>query len=454
MSLRFDVVVVGAGTAGAYLAYLLARSGLSVALVELRMYESLYKFTGDAIGEHHLKRHGIEVPSNVIDNRYVGAEIYSPSEQIRYFISGRGLSLNMHEWSRWLVKRAVNSGAMLLDGHQGMKPIVSSNSVVGVVVKRMSDGTKHEIYSKVTVDATGATGTIRTRVPETWLIREPLRPDQASYAYREIVELDEEVEGHDRIRIYLNVSIAPGGYWWYFPKWRSCVNVGLGIWGKLVRERGLSPVEHYVKYVRPRLCVKNVVNAGGGIVPTRRPLASMVDNGILAVGDAALAVNPVHGGGLGPGLLSSSLACRTILRAFEVGSFSRETLWTYNLDYMREYGIKQAKLDVFRIMLQTLSNDEIEAGLRAGVLSEKDVADISGSGRAMSLWTKIKILIKLLRMPSLAEKLLLTARYMRKVERLYRAYPERPDRIQYWISEVERLYGDYERQLRSGLTKL
>ncbi len=56
---------------------------------------------------------------------------------------------------------------------------------------------------------------------------------------------------------------------------------------------------------------------GGGIVPTRRPLPSLVANGFLAVGDAAVTVNPVHGGGIGPALLSAELASKAVIDAFE-----------------------------------------------------------------------------------------------------------------------------------------
>lgn len=94
----------------------------------------------------------------------------------------------------------------------------------------------------------------------------------------------------------------------------------------------------------------------------------MVGPSILAVGgDAAVAVNPVHGGGLGPALESAKLASDAVAAAFEKGGdLSMKGLWSYNTSYLKVYGIKQAKLDVFRLMLQSLSDEEINKGLKPG----------------------------------------------------------------------------------------
>ncbi len=70
---------------------------------------------------------------------------------------------------------------------------------------------------------------------------------------------------------------------------------------------------------------RRIIHVGGGIVPTRRPLPSLVANGFLAAGDAAVTVNPVHGGGIGPpALLSAELASKTVIEAFEKSDFRRE----------------------------------------------------------------------------------------------------------------------------------
>jgi 2,3-di-O-geranylgeranylglyceryl phosphate reductase (EC 1.3.99.-) len=57
MSERFDVVVAGAGTAGAYASYLLAKAGFKVALLESKSGGEIgVKTCGDGLGLHHVER--------------------------------------------------------------------------------------------------------------------------------------------------------------------------------------------------------------------------------------------------------------------------------------------------------------------------------------------------------------------------------------------------------------
>jgi flavin-dependent dehydrogenase len=278
-------------------------------------------------------------------------------------------------------------------------------------------------------------------------------PVDSSHAFREIIEVDYEIERPEYIRIYMDAIIAPGGYWWLFPKGRRIMNIGLGIWGKLSEEAGLNPRHNYEKYLLNTNYTRGrrLVHVGGGIVPTRRPLISMVGNGFLAVGDAAVAVNPIHGGGIGPALLSAELASRAVVSAFERGDFSSEGLWIYNLDYLREYGIKQAKLDILRLMLQTLSNDELNRGLRARLLTEDEVLEISQRGAAaLTMGMKLRILTKLLTMPRIAGKLRLALRYMELIEQVYSRYPRRPRGIEEWVKHLSSVYREYASRLGLG----
>jgi geranylgeranyl reductase family protein len=453
MNETYDVVVVGAGTAGSYAAYLMARQGLKVALVERKRAEEVFKVTGDAIGEHHIKRleaSGLSINNKVFMIRYSGAELYSPDLSVRYFVAGRGYGLDIGEWAQWLISEANNSGVDVLDRHTVTVPILEGGFVKGVKANR-GDGTQVELRAKVTVDASGATGVVRTKLPPQYRISEPLLPEDASYAYREVIEVDYAIANPQNIRIYLSNVISPGGYWWFFPKSDKTVNIGLGIWGKLVKETGLNPRSNYDKYLAKSEYARGrrVLHAGGGIVPTRRPLPSLVGPGIVAVGDAAVAVNPVHGGGIGPALLSSELASKAIIEALERGDVSERGLWRYNTDYLRAYGIKQAQLDVFRLMLQTLNDDQLNRGLRARILTEEEVLEISEKGDLnLSGLRKLTIALRLLKVPDVARKLSLALRYMNEVKGIYLNYPQDPGNLDNWLVSLVAKYNEYRLKLK------
>ncbi len=231
------------------------------------------------------------------------------------------------------------------------------------------------------------------------------------------------------------------------------MNIGLGLWGKLSEEQGLNPRHNYDKYLANSQYTRGrkIIHVGGGIVPTRRPLPSLVANGFLAAGDAAVTVNPVHGGGIGPALLSAELASKTVLEAFEKGDFTERGLWRYNIEYLRAYGIKQAMLDVFRLMLQTLTNDQLNRGLKARLLTEDEVLEISEKGSLeLSLIDKLKIGLRLMKVPDVASKLRLALRYMGEVKNLYETYPESPSGLSSWYGKLTSVYHDYAGKL--GIT--
>jgi choline dehydrogenase-like flavoprotein len=85
---KFDVIVVGAGTAGCLAAKTIAEAGLKVCLVERKRKEEIgEKVCGDALGEHHLKALGLEKPqSGELEKRIEGIQIYSPDQNTIFTI--------------------------------------------------------------------------------------------------------------------------------------------------------------------------------------------------------------------------------------------------------------------------------------------------------------------------------------------------------------------------------
>jgi geranylgeranyl reductase family protein len=449
MSQSFDVVVVGAGTAGAYAAYNLAKRGFKVALMDSKSGDKVgVKTCGDALGKHHVDRMSRFLTPNpkILVNEIKGVELYSPDLRTKYVIAGEGYMLDRFNWGKWLVKEAVNAGAAFFEGHTATAPILENGHVVGVKATDNRQGTYREFRAKVVVDASGSVGVVRTKLPDTWPISERLHPEDVSHAYREVFYIDGAAENPNYIKIYLDQTISPGGYWWDFPYSSNFVNVGLGIWGVLK----INPNANYKKYLEPRYRIREKVHMGGGFIPTRRPLKSLVGNGIVAAGDAAAAVNPLHGGGIGQALLTGELAAKAIEKAFAQGRYDAQTLWSYNLDYMQEWGHRQAQLDVIRLMLQTLDNDDLNFGLSRKLLTEEDVLDISSRGVTLSVVDKMRIALQFAARPGLLMKLYNAMQYAKKIGDMYLDYPKSPEGLDRWHEKVMETYGEYRRKIGLG----
>ncbi len=452
MAEKFDVAIVGLGPAGSSLAYQLRKSGLRVVGFDIVGWNGLWgKPCGDAIGKHHFDETGMPEPrGDALRNRVDGIDIYSPSEEIRLRVEGKGYIINRNAYGRFLVERAQEGGVEIRLNTMVVAPLFRDGRLAGVIAKERG-GEKQEVYADVIVDATGTSQIIRKKLPKEWPANEPLKPVDANLAYRRILDLDHEIEDYNYIRIYVNQEIAPGGYWWYFPEGPTSVNAGLGV----QHGRGYPhPKKIFDEKLLPRREFRGIVGVrsdAGAIVPTRRPANTLVWDNFVGIGDNGFTVNPIHGGGMGYAMVAATYSARHIVEAAEQGDYTRYgPLWRINLDYMRSIGAKQAGLDIFRIYLQTIDNEVIEWGLKLGIVDAKSAYDISSEGEMkanLSALDKVKILAKGVSRVRELVKLRNVASYMSKAKDLYLSYPENPDDLAEWVSRVEALYSEYKKWL-------
>lgn len=442
---KHDVVVIGAGVAGLYIAYRVAEKGFRVALVESKPREKIGdKACGDAVGLHHFNYLDLAIPSNIIDHSYSGVAVVDPGEKHSIVVPGSGVSINRIGFGQWLLKKAIDNNVELLDKCWFTKVFVKNNIVESIEVRESGSLKPSILEAKVFVDATGAKPSLRTKLPREWPVSERPFTSDFNITYREVIELDNPLELDTRYAyIYLNTEIAPGGYWWLFPKNKngSVINTGIGVLWSL---ENANPRILFEKHLRGRFPGR-VIHRGGGLVPTRRPLPTLVWRNIVVVGDAAYTVNPVHGGGIGSSLRASHIASKHIVESLEWGEVIEERTWSINREYMASYGAKQASLDILRMFLQKLSNSDYEWIIKNRVVDEKSLYNIGHQG-LLSVETVSKIVkyIMLFQKPSLLNKLRIVKKYMDSVERLYLdEYPDNPVKIFNWIRVVEKTIEEY-----------
>ncbi len=449
---KFDVVVVGAGTAGCLAAKTTAEAGLSVSLVERKRMEEIgEKICGDALGEHHLRTIGLEKPQgNELEKRIEGVKIYSPDMETVFTIEYEdyvGYMLNRRLFGQWLLKKALDRGATLFDSTQCLEPVTQKDSVTGILAKNRKTGENIRFKGKVVLDASGFFGVIRRKLPRNMKIENEIANEDVEACYREIRQLKEENEKTEYCKIFLNQAVTPGGYIWVFPKVGSKVNAGLGV---CMRGNFPNPRIQFHKHVltRPLFEGSLLLKAGSWYDPTRRPLSNMVGNGVAILGDAACLVNPIHGGGIGPSMLSGYLSGRAVIEALEKGSADQESLWSYNREYMEMYGAKQAGLDVFRFILLGSRDEDITYGMKHKLLTEEDILK-SGLGDELRLKISesAKRVFRGLGRMRFLNKLRLTVSLMRRVRNRYRDYPKTPKTFEKWRIETELLFKEARMKL-------
>ena len=442
---NYDVIVVGAGTGGCLAAKTLAKAGRKVCLIDRKSKNDIGdKVCGDAIGKHHFENIGLAPPSGAeLDQTIDGIKVYSPDMETEVNVQGEGVHgylIDRLLFGQRLLKEAIDAGAILFDSTIVINPIVENNYVVGVLVKDPKTGKESKLNSSIVIDASGHSAVLRKTLPPEFGIEKEVKDEDVEICYREIRELKKPVSEPGFCKIYLDLQRIPGGYYWIFPKSSTTVNVGLGV----AMKKGFpNPKDLFNEVIlsMPIFEDSHALTGGGGLVPTRRPISPMVSNGIIIIGDAACQVNPIHGGGIGSSMMGGVKAAEVIDEALTKGDVSKEALWPYTGIFMELYGAKQAGLDIFRMLLQRLTNKEMNYGMRQRLITDEDLLKTSmGEDMKLNITEKTSRFFKGIGSLSLLMKLNTTAKLMKEIKELYRNYPSSPEALEEWETKVQDIF--------------
>ena len=442
MPTSYDFIVIGAGSGGSIAAATAAENGHSVLLIDQKRRDKIGdKACGEAVGKHHFENLGIRAPrGDEVAGRAVGIDILSPDLKTVLRVKGEGLegyTLNRLTFGQRLLNEAADKGCDVMDQTTVTEPLFSDGNVVGIRCRRNGKSETCEIRSRLIIDSSGASAVTRKWLLSAHDVRECVLDDDVEVCYVEIRKT-KDIEEPEYLRICLDQEISPGGYYWVFPKGSNMVNVGVGV---QMSSGFPNPKAQFQRYVLTQGFLKDSTRicGGGGIVPTRRPLYSLVGEGLLLVGDSGCMSNPLTGGGIGPSMIAGKLAAEVGSQAIGSDSTRREDLWEYNTKYMQVYGAKAAGLDVFRMFLQKCTNNDLNYGFANRLLEEEDILKASmGEELRLSITDKAQRAFRGIRRISFLKALSEMADEMKKIRTLYRTYPQ-PEGLADWAAKVDSL---------------
>jgi geranylgeranyl reductase family protein len=431
---RPDVVIVGAGSAGCVTARRCAELGLKTLLLDRKPKKEVgQKVCGDEISKSHFEATGIDYPTgDEVSSAIAGADVYPPNMknelQVRGWAEFDGWTVNRLTFGQRLLKEAIDAGAKFIPKIHVGSPMMIGDQVTGVEYKDFTSGDEVIVKSKVVVDASGFAAVIRNKL-ESPLIENNVDKGDIALCYREILSLKMPLAEPEVARVFLGGDVAPQGYAWIFPKGIQEINAGVGITGG--KGRG-SPKSHFIKFKEkyPLLFGSELIDGKGGAVPVRRPLKSLVGAGVAFVGDAALQVNPIHGGGIGAGMRAGIILGEVVRGAIAKRDYSARSLWSYNNRYLPNFGRRLASLEIFRRLLQAVSDEDMDFGFERRLLEANDLmAANRGDGISLSVADKLRRVKRGAGRVSLLRKLQKAAGLMKKMNKAYSNYPTNPDRL-------------------------
>jgi digeranylgeranylglycerophospholipid reductase len=457
----YDLIVVGAGTGGTIAARFAALQGLKVCLLDTKTRSSIGdKICGDAVGTDVFHFLGINPPQNEELSCHIkGAKLYSADGKKCLDLMDpkqAGYIVHRLQFGQRLLNEAIDAGDVEFFDNIHVTELIYKDQTISGIRAKVHGGRTVDLRSKLIIDASGFYSPLRKRIKGD-IIEKEIAKEDCILCYREIIRFtskDEPIKDPEYITIILDQEKAPGGYIWYFPKDEHSINIGLGVrmdYKGQVKE--LYKMNVYNEFVKTNMI--KTLSTGGGVVPVRRPLWSCASDGILLVGDAACQVNPLHGGGIDPSMRGGFHAANTAVKAIEDDDYSINSLWDYNVKVMTTFGAEFASLDLLRMVLQILNNNDLNFGLTQDLLSGNEILEISSKGTlSLSLFEMAKKAFKGISRPDLLLDLNYLRIRMEEIAKIYKKFPDSPSDFEDWKLKVVRTYDKIKKMLINSKKKI
>ena len=466
MKRDYDIIVAGGGLAGLIVASSAAyysNQSMKILVIDRNAIPQQGKKTvsgwvcGDAVGKNTVDymtdRIKISWGYPEIEHPVKGVIAYSPDHETGISFDGEGYILNRQLLPQRQLRDATKAGIEIKERVALRSLMVEGNSVIGVEGDDLDDKTAFKKTAQLVVDCTGVTSVLRTNLPIKSFIQRRIDRDDLEatgrYIYNfELAHEDKTYFDSDYCIIHLDQKLAPGGYGWVFPKGENKVNIGLGVQQKAFDTRnrvmGVHPdlktlINEYVE-VNPVIKSPRLADGAGDEgnawgtwqVSVRRQNDCLVANGYMLVGDSAWMPKPLDAGGIGPAIIAATIAGKDAVEALQAGDTSEKGLWKYNKHFINDYGYKTAGLEVFRRMLQGLTNEQINYGMRH-FLSKMDIDKITkGEHPEFSTVDRLGMIIRGAMNKKLAEDLKYCATINKVLVDHYHNFPETPEEFSEW----------------------
>jgi len=327
----YDVIISGAGPAGATCALALKGAGLKVALIDKATFPR-DKVCGDAI------------PGRAVKTLYKIAPEYEAAfktfrpklatRKTSLFYKGRNISFNWVgeaytstrlEFDNFLFTLAAdNSGADIYQDKE-IKTITKCDDGYSLTTK---DGATFNC--RMLIGADGSHSVVARQLASRTIDRNNHVGSVRAY-YSGITGLNPNTT-----EVYFLKHFLPS-YLWVFPLPGNTANVGFGMLSSEIARRKLDLKKLFYEFIEQspelRLRLGNAQQtsplAGFGL-PLGATDVTISGDSFILTGDAASLIDPISGDGIGNAMLSGRLAAEQVVNCFGNNNFSAPFIKTYN----------------------------------------------------------------------------------------------------------------------------
>jgi flavin-dependent dehydrogenase len=349
--MRVDLAIVGAGTAGAALAYLAAKRGLRVVCIERRPRGEAGARWVNGVPRWTFEEAGIPLPlAPELRGEGHAFHLVAGWGPERVVLTEHGvLEVDMRKLVERLQLLALEAGAELRD-----------DTRVGSIHGDRIETSRGPIEADVIADASGLAGARLLDQPR--VVASDLCA--AAQEVRKVLDVEKARAFFEKHAVKPGDTLCftgvSGGY--------SILNVRLDEEGLSLLTGGIpgdgheSGREILDRFVAQHDFIGEPLFGGSRAIPLRRPLDRIANDRIALVGDAACQVFSAHGSGIGSGLVAARVLADTLAEG--------RSPYQYAVRWHRRWGGLFAGYDAFRRFSQKLSTQEIRRMMSVGLLDE------------------------------------------------------------------------------------
>ena len=359
----YDVVIVGACTAGTYFAGLLAKRGLNVLVIDRDTEENLAKrldiihFTRDSYEEFDVEPSG-EGDEEFVRNFHVcyGKSALNNHLKTNYI---NVAVLHLPLFIKRLRKTAMEAGATFRFNTAFRELRYENGRIAGIVT---TDG--EEIPARLVVDASGISAVVRRSINDPYIENFETGPRDKFYVLLKYVKLKDP-----------NITVVDSTSWPYYKGWiapqhtpgGAIIGVGANLSFDYARKcmakfEAAIPLPEYDLQYEEMACT-----------PYRRPPFSFVTDGFLVIGDAACLTKPINGEGIPSAWVQCTPAADIVAAALKNGGYpTKEKLWDINRIYQTGEGAAYAGERAMLIGAVNMTEKDNDYLYKKGIVFKSD----------------------------------------------------------------------------------
>lgn len=428
----YDVIVVGSGIVGAYVARRIAEGKHQVLLLDKRSKEELgaWKNTGHNLDKNVFDNLPISKPTEAeIGASVDSAEYRTPGKSFRFKLPMHNVKLG--PYTVRMVDDAVRAGVKYQDRAKCVGAYIRKGKVEGVTAVYKDE--EITFQAGIVIDVSGIDAVIRNSLPEEFGIDRGITPKDYLNVYSE----DHEVDPQHWPAPFTYHSELQG---WSGSRRKNVIGIGAGRFAFT----GEDPVKAAQEIVgRVIKFPSEVTFQTRARVPVRHALHKLVGPGVMILGDAAFQGKPLNGEGISVMLYAAEIASQTAINALDAHDVSEDALWPYCVRYHRDWGKRFAPFHRLRYELLRFSKSEQAFMLGLGLYGPDDMSSIMLDGTLDMTRERIVNTIssgwRAIAKPDIVIRLVRASMQGEKLKKLYAEYPSNPRQIKQWISQADAL---------------